>query len=80
MSGRSWVLFASEDGGATWQLPQGGPANVSVEDVFWTGGYFTAVTYGRGFYVTNGRELFPIRWRTGRRQLLYVPTCSVLPE
>ena len=66
-------LFASEDAGATWQLPQGGPANVSVEDLFWTSGYFIAVTYGRGFYVTNGRGFL----QSGGGSCLYPPApCS----
>ena len=44
-------IFASEDAGATWQLPQGGPANVSVEE-FLVEGYLNAATHGRGFYTT----------------------------
>ena len=46
-------MFASEDAGATWQLPQGGPANVSVDDLFWLNGDLIAVTHGRGLYTTH---------------------------
>lgn len=46
-------IFASEDAGATWQLPQGGPANVSVDELFWSNGVLTAATHGRGFYMTK---------------------------
>jgi hypothetical protein len=46
-------IFASEDAGATWQLPQGGPANVSVDDLFWLKGDLIAVTHGRGMYTTR---------------------------
>jgi len=48
-------IFASEDAGATWQLPHGGPANVSVDELFWSNGSLTAATHGRGFYTTNNR-------------------------
>ena len=46
-------IFASEDGGATWRLPQDGPANVSVDELFWTKGNLAAVTHGRGLYKTS---------------------------
>ncbi len=46
-------LFASEDAGATWQLPQGGPANVSVDEVFYSGRHLLAATFGRGIYTTQ---------------------------
>ena len=46
-------VFASEDAGATWRLPQDGPANVSVEDLFWLNGYLVAVTHGRGLFQTS---------------------------
>lgn len=53
-------IFASEDAGATWQLPHGGPANVSVDELFWRGGYLAAATYGRGIYTTkNASFLMP---------------------
>ena len=43
-------IFASEDAGATWSLPQDGPANVSVDELFWLKGDLVAATYGRGVY------------------------------
>ena len=32
-------VFVSQDGGATWDLPQDGPANVSVDELFWMGAH-----------------------------------------
>jgi len=46
-------VFASEDGGTTWKVPQDGPANVSVDDLFWNSGSLIAVTHGRGLYSTG---------------------------
>ena len=46
-------IFASEDAGATWQVPQGGPANVSVDDLFWYNGDLVAATHGRGMFSTH---------------------------
>ncbi|HZY42098.1 MAG TPA: Calx-beta domain-containing protein, partial [Anaerolineae bacterium] len=44
-------IFASEDGGATWGVPQDGPANVSVDELFWlNNGTLVAATHGRGLY------------------------------
>ena len=43
-------VFASEDAGATWQLPPDTPANVSVDELFWLDGKLVAVTHGRGMY------------------------------
>lgn len=43
-------LFTSEDGGATWSLPQDGPANVSVKELTWGGTTLYASTFGRGLY------------------------------
>ena len=45
-------IFASEDGGATWKLPTDGPANVSVDELFWNKGDLVAATHGRGLYKT----------------------------
>ncbi|MCA1817773.1 MAG: DUF1565 domain-containing protein [Acidobacteria bacterium] len=52
-------VFTSEDAGATWEVPQEGPANVSVDQVFWVteefgGDDLFAVTHGRGIYVAAG--------------------------
>ncbi len=46
-------IFASEDAGVTWGLPQGGPAKVPVDDLFWLNGDLVAVTFGRGLFKTN---------------------------
>jgi hypothetical protein len=56
-SNPSWIyagteigVFASEDGGQTWSLPTDGPANVSVDELFWMGGDLVAATHGRGLF------------------------------
>lgn len=46
-------IFASDDAGANWAIPQGGPANVSVDELFWNNGLLYAATHGRGIYRTN---------------------------
>jgi hypothetical protein len=46
-------LFASEDGGASWSPTNEGPANVSVEDLFWTGATLVCATHGRGVFTIN---------------------------
>lgn len=46
-------IFASQDAGATWLLPQDGPANVSVDELFWVKGKLAAATHGRGMYITH---------------------------
>lgn len=46
-------IFASEDGGATWSLPTDGPANVSVDELFWMDKKLVAVTHGRGMFVAD---------------------------
>lgn len=46
-------VFTSDDAGAHWELTQNGPANVSVEDMFWLssfGGDLIAATHGRGLF------------------------------
>ena len=43
-------LFTSDDGGANWEVPQNGPANVSVDEVLWMGSDLIAVTHGRGLF------------------------------
>jgi hypothetical protein len=43
-------VFASEDGGETWQLPHDGPSNVAVFQLFWMDATLVAVTHGRGMY------------------------------
>jgi len=50
-------IFTSEDAGATWEPAQNGPANVSVDELFWYRNGadlyprdLIAVTHGRGLY------------------------------
>lgn len=43
-------VFASANAGATWSPTNEGPANVSVDELFWVGNKLTAATHGRGFY------------------------------
>lgn len=43
-------VFASEDGGANWAVPHDGPANVSVDELFWVGQKIMAATHGRGIW------------------------------
>jgi hypothetical protein len=48
-------VFASEDRGVTWSPTNEGPANVSVEDLFWIGQDLICATHGRGlFSITLG--------------------------
>lgn len=47
-------IFTSNDAGATWNLPNGGPSNVSVDELFWMGGDLLAATHGRGIYRSSG--------------------------
>ena len=47
-------VFISDDAGASWEVPQNGPANVSVDELFWMGGDLIAVTHGRGLYRASG--------------------------
>jgi 6-phosphogluconolactonase (cycloisomerase 2 family) len=42
--------FASEDRGATWAVPHDGPANVSVDELFWMDTTLVAATHGRGLF------------------------------
>jgi hypothetical protein len=46
-------IFTSEDGGATWDVSQDGPANVSVDELFFrSDNSLYAATHGRGVYKT----------------------------
>ena len=45
-------VFTSQDWGTTWQVPQDGPANVIVSELFWMGSDLVAATFGRGLYKT----------------------------
>jgi hypothetical protein len=43
-------VFASEDRGLTWSPANEGPANVSVDDLFWMADRLICVTHGRGLF------------------------------
>ena len=46
-------VFGSEDGGDTWEASNAGPANVSVDQLFWnTDKELVAATHGRGMFKT----------------------------
>jgi photosystem II stability/assembly factor-like uncharacterized protein len=50
-------VFASEDAGLTWFVPNDGPANVPVDELFWKGTTaanrnLVAATFGRGIFTT----------------------------
>jgi photosystem II stability/assembly factor-like uncharacterized protein len=47
-------IFTSDDAGANWAPVQNGPANVSVQELFWMGGDLIAATHGRGLYRASG--------------------------
>lgn len=52
-------VFASEDGGATWQVPHDGPANVAVFELFFMNTMLVAVTHGRGMYTAEAGVMAP---------------------
>ena len=52
-------VFASEDGGAHWATATDGPANVSVDELFWMGNKLVAATHGRGMYVADTQAVRP---------------------
>ena len=43
-------VFASEDGGVSWSPTNEGPANVSVNCLFWMGETLVCATHGRGMF------------------------------
>lgn len=43
-------VFASSDSGATWSPTNEGPANVSADELFWSGQTLVCATHGRGLY------------------------------
>lgn len=51
-AGSEMGLFASNNGGTTWSPTNEGPANCSVEELFWLGNssILIAVTHGRGMF------------------------------
>jgi hypothetical protein len=46
-------VFVSFDAGAHWELPQDGPANVCVDELFWMGSTLVAATHGRGMFAVD---------------------------
>jgi regulation of enolase protein 1 (concanavalin A-like superfamily) len=48
-------VFVSLDAGAHWELPQDGPANVCVDELFWMGSTLVAATHGRGMFAVETR-------------------------
>ena len=46
-------MFVSHDAGGSWALPQDGPANVSVDELFWMGSTLVAATHGRGVFAAD---------------------------
>ncbi len=49
-------VFTSPDGGAHWELPQDGPANVCVDELFWMGSTLVAATHGRGMFAAETKS------------------------
>ncbi|MFZ1474733.1 MAG: hypothetical protein WAV53_02335, partial [Anaerolineae bacterium] len=43
-------VFVSENAGVNWTVPHEGPANVSVDELFWMNTALVAATHGRGLY------------------------------
>jgi photosystem II stability/assembly factor-like uncharacterized protein len=46
-------VFASSDGGASWSPTNDGPANVSVDELFWLNNKLVAATHGRGLFTAT---------------------------
>lgn len=55
-------IFTSDDAGATWDLPQDGPANVSVDELFWMNRDLVAATHGRSMYRASGGTYVNCNW------------------
>ncbi len=53
-------VFASEDGGSTWQVPHDGPANVAVFQLFFMNSTLVAVTHGRGMFTAAATSQPPV--------------------
>ena len=43
-------IFESSNGGSTWVLPQSGPSNTAVDELFWMNNTLVAATHGRGMF------------------------------
>jgi hypothetical protein len=46
-------VFTSRDGGGTWSPANTGPANCSVQDLFWKDETLVAATHGRGMFTLD---------------------------
>jgi subtilisin-like proprotein convertase family protein len=46
-------IFTSMDMGNQWLLPHGGPANVSVDELFWMRNRLVSASHGRGLFETD---------------------------
>lgn len=55
-------IFTSDNGGTNWEPTQDGPANVSVDELFWMGGDLIAATHGRGIYRASGGVYVDCNW------------------
>lgn len=53
-------VFASEDGGVTWQIPHDGPSNVAVFQLFFMNTTLVAVTHGRGMFTAPAASQPPV--------------------
>ena len=49
-AGTELGVFLSANGGTTWTVPQKGPTNTSVDELFFLGTTIYAVTHGRGIF------------------------------
>ncbi len=52
-------IFASANGGSSWSPSNEGPANVAVNQLFFTGNTLYAATYGRGLFATTAAQTSP---------------------
>lgn len=70
-------IFASEDGGATWGTTNDGPANVSVDQLFWLNPTtLVAATHGRGMFKAatfGGRTLSIVKAGGGTGTVVSAP-------
>ncbi len=72
-------VFASQDGGLTWGTTNDGPANVSVDQLFWLNSTtLVASTHGRGMFKVDagatGHAVTITRAGAGSGTVLSVPT------
>ena len=46
-------IYGSSNDGASWSTGNDGPANVSVDELFWLSNKLVAVTHGRGMFTID---------------------------